>query len=78
LAETESNSREWHFGILPILLGKAKYCTWKILSSRRFQRNGIGSLLFNELILLAAKHRAKRMQWQVLNWNEPAIRFYQK
>ncbi len=62
------------------------YSTWKgkvlyledIIVKKDFRGMGIGSLLFNELILLAAKHRAKRMQWQVLNWNEPAIRFYQK
>jgi len=62
------------------------YSTWKgkvlyledIIIKKNFRGMGIGSLLFEELILQAGKHRAKRMQWQVLNWNEKAIRFYQK
>jgi len=79
LAETESK-------IVGMALWYFAYSTWKgkvlyledIIVKKDFRGMGIGSLLFNELILLAAKHRAKRMQWQVLNWNEPAIRFYQK
>ena len=39
---------------------------------------GIGQLLFDEIIRIAKESKVKRMDWQVLAWNEPAIRFYQK
>ena len=39
---------------------------------------GIGQLLFDEIIRIAKESKVKRMDWQVLAWNEPAISFYQK
>lgn len=39
---------------------------------------GIGQLLFDEIIRIAKESKVKRMDWQVLAWNEPAIGFYQK
>lgn len=39
---------------------------------------GIGSLLFDEVVKIARKRGVKRMDWQVLEWNEPALKFYQK
>jgi GNAT superfamily N-acetyltransferase len=42
------------------------------------RRRGIGKLLFNFLVQIAKDEQVKRMSWQVLNWNEPAISFYKK
>jgi ribosomal protein S18 acetylase RimI-like enzyme len=39
---------------------------------------GIGQQLFDEIVLIAKARNVKRMDWQVLEWNEPAIRFYEK
>ena len=39
---------------------------------------GIGSILFGEVVKIARKRGVKRMDWQVLEWNEPAINFYKK
>jgi len=62
------------------------YSTWKgrclyledfyVKESRRKQ--GIGALLFEEILEIAKKMQVKRMDWQVLEWNEPAIEFYKK
>lgn len=39
---------------------------------------GIGKLLFDQLIKEAAERGLGGIQWQVLEWNEPAINFYKK
>jgi GNAT superfamily N-acetyltransferase len=39
---------------------------------------GIGRLLFERLISEAKERGFKRITWQVLEWNEPAINFYRK
>ncbi len=69
-----------------IALYYTKYSTWKgrclylediiVKESERMQ--GIGSLLLKELISISEKAGVKRLEWQVLNWNEPAINFYKK
>lgn len=39
---------------------------------------GIGRQLFAFLAQKAIERNCARMEWSVLNWNEPAIRFYEK
>src|SRR5207302_11229740 len=39
---------------------------------------GHGKALLLELARLAVERGCGRLEWAVLNWNEPAIRFYQK
>lgn len=38
---------------------------------------GVGKRLFTYLIDLARERRCGRMEWVVLDWNQPAIRFYE-
>ena len=62
------------------------YSTWKgpciyledlfVLETER--KNGAGSLLFDKVVEIAKERGVKRMDWQVLDWNEPAINFYKK
>jgi GNAT superfamily N-acetyltransferase len=40
--------------------------------------HGIGKELLVELASIAVREGCGRFQWQVLDWNEPALRFYQK
>ncbi len=62
------------------------YSTWKgrtlyledFLVSENYRGKGIGKLLFNQVILEAKKRGVKRMDWQVIDWNDPAINFYKK
>jgi ribosomal protein S18 acetylase RimI-like enzyme len=42
-----------------------------------FRMRGIGSQLFDRVVAIAKERKVKRMDWQVLDWNEPAIAFYQ-
>jgi len=39
---------------------------------------GIGEALLTHLARLAASRGCGRMEWSVLTWNEPAIRFYRR
>lgn len=62
------------------------YSTWKgnmmylddLVVRESHRRSGIGQLLFNALIAAAREHGVNQLRWHVLNWNEPAIRFYKK
>src|SRR5579863_7055820 len=38
---------------------------------------GIGRKLLAQLAQLAVERRCGRLEWAVLDWNEPAIRFYE-
>jgi GNAT superfamily N-acetyltransferase len=35
-------------------------------------------MLFDQIVEEAKQRGVKRMDWQVLEWNEPAIQFYKK
>jgi GNAT superfamily N-acetyltransferase len=41
-----------------------------------FRRLGIGKALLKEVAAIALEHGCQRMQWEVLDWNTPAIDFY--
>jgi GNAT superfamily N-acetyltransferase len=43
----------------------------------RFRKNGIGKALLTYLAKVAVEKGCGRYQWQVLDWNTPAIEFYQ-
>jgi GNAT superfamily N-acetyltransferase len=63
-----------------------RYSTWKgqrmyledIIVTEEKRGQGIGKLLFDELIVEAKKRKLNGIVWQVLEWNEPAIQFYKK
>jgi len=62
------------------------YSTWKgkclyledIIVKEEFRGKKIGKLLFEAVIMKCKETGVKRMQWQVLDWNTPAIDFYKK
>lgn len=39
--------------------------------------NGVGKTIFKHLAQIAVKHDCGRFEWSVLDWNEPAINFYE-
>ncbi len=72
--------------IAGIALYYTKYSTWKgkciylddIVVTRSMRGAGIGKKLFDEVKRIAQKQKVRKLEWQVLNWNEPAINFYKK
>ena len=63
-----------------------RYSTWKgkrlyledIVVTESQRGKGIGKLLFDRTMQHALDENCTGMMWQVLEWNEPAINFYQK
>ena len=43
-----------------------------------FRRRGFGGALLRYVAGLASERRCGRLEWSVLDWNEPAINFYKK
>lgn len=43
-----------------------------------YRRHGIAAALLNELFVIARKTKCNRVRWQVLDWNENAIKLYEK
>jgi GNAT superfamily N-acetyltransferase len=77
----EENNR-----IIGFSLFYTSYSTWKgkclyledffVVPEKR--KTGIGEKLFKRTVEIAREMGVKRMDWQVLEWNEPALNFYQK
>ena len=72
--------------ILGFALYYIRYSTWKgqrmyledIIVTEAARGQGIGKMLMDELIIEAREKKLNGIVWQVLEWNEPAIRFYKK
>ena len=78
----KDNSQE----IIGIAVYYYRYSTWKgqtmyledIIVTESMRGKGIGKMLIEKLIEEAKEKGFKRITWQVLDWNEPAINFYKK
>lgn len=63
-----------------------RYSTWKgkalhledLIVSKKMRGSGLGSALLDEVIKYGYKLGVKRVVWEVLDWNLPAISFYEK
>ena len=72
--------------VVGMALYYVRYSTWKgqrmyledLLVTEEMRGKKIGSLLFDALIQEAKDKKFIGMDWQVLDWNEPAINFYKK
>lgn len=60
------------------------FSTWKgkflyledFIVTENYRRQGIGSRLFDHILQIAQKEECALMRWQVLDWNDMAINFY--
>ena len=63
-----------------------RYSTWKgcrlyledFIVTEKMRGQGIGKLLFEEVLKEAKNNNYSGVVWQVLDWNQPAINFYNK
>jgi GNAT superfamily N-acetyltransferase len=63
-----------------------RYSTWKgkrlyledIVVTEKERGHGVGKLLFDRTMQHALDEDCSGMMWQVLDWNEPALNFYEK
>jgi len=73
-------------GIVGMALYYSRYSTWKgptlhledLYVKPKFRKGGLGKELFDKVVDEAAKQNVGRMEWMVLEWNEPALNFYKK
>ncbi len=72
--------------IVGFALWYTSYSTWKgkclyledFFVLPEFRTAGIGGKLFDQVVAIAKNSGVKRMDWQVLEWNQLALDFYQK
>jgi len=63
-----------------------RYSTWKgrtlhledLIVTESMRGKGVGSLLYKRVLRYAQELKVKRVNWEVLDWNEGAIQFYKK
>ena len=62
-----------------------RYSTWKgpvihledLIVNKEMRGSGLGTALLNEVVKYGRDQGVKRISWEVLDWNEPAINFYE-
>ncbi len=72
--------------VVGMILYFMAYSSWRgrmlylddFVVTERYRRFGVGKLLFDAFIAEAKKEGVRIAKWQVLDWNEPALRFYEK
>lgn len=72
--------------IIGFALFYTRYSTWKgcrlyledFIVTEAYRGKGVGKILFETVIKEAKENNYNGMTWQVLDWNEPAINFYNK
>lgn len=79
---SDSNDKE----IVGIAFYYYRYSTWKgkiihledLVVKNKMQGKGVGYALYSEIIKQAQNDKVRRIDWNVLDWNTPAIDFYEK
>ena len=72
--------------ILGTVIFYLTWSTWKgrmlyledFIVKSNFRQKGVGQLLFDCFLDRARTLNCKLAKWQVLDWNEPAVKFYEK
>ncbi len=72
--------------IIGIALYYYRYSTWKgktihledLIVKEDKRGTGAGFALYSEIIAQGKRDNVRRMEWNVLDWNTPAIEFYKK
>ncbi|HEA20344.1 MAG TPA: GNAT family N-acetyltransferase [Pricia antarctica] len=62
-----------------------RYSTWKgpvihledLIVTERMRGSGLGSALLAEVVKYGSRLGVKRISWEVIDWNAPAIAFYE-
>ena len=70
--------------IVGIALYYYRYSTWKgrtihledLIVKEKMRGTGLGSALYSEIIKQGKKDKVRRIEWNVLDWNTPAVNFY--
>lgn len=63
-----------------------RFSTWKgrtvhledLIVKEKMRGTGLGSALYKKVISYAVEQGVKRTEWVVLDWNTPAVKFYER
>ena len=72
--------------VIGMALYYPRYSTWKgptfhledLIVTKSYKGRGFGTQLYSEFIKIAYESGVERIEWNVLDWNTPAIEFYEK
>lgn len=72
--------------IVGVALVYMRYSTWKgkslhledLIVSESMRGTGLGTALLDQVVKYGNELGVKRISWEVIDWNEPAIKFYEK
>ena len=72
--------------IIGVALYYYRFSTWKgktihledLIVKENNRGTGAGFALYSEIIKQGEKDKVRRIEWNVLDWNTPAIEFYEK
>jgi GNAT superfamily N-acetyltransferase len=86
VAEIDAESGNSEKEIVGIAFYYYRYSTWKgkiihledLVVKNKMRGTGVGYALYSEIIKQAQRDQVKRIDWNVLDWNTPAIDFYEK
>lgn len=84
--ESDPSDTEQEKNIVGIALWYYRYSTWKgktihledLVVKDSMRGTGLGYALYSEIIKQGKKDQVRRVEWNVLDWNTPAIEFYEK
>ena len=77
---------EWQGEVAGFALYFFQYSTWEgrpalyledLFVRERFSKRSIGTALFQHLARIAVERHCTRFQWECLDWNRPALDFYE-
>lgn len=82
----ESIVAEDHGTVIGTCIFYMTFSTWKgrmlyledFVVKEAYRQSGVGQLLFDEYIRMAKEKGCALAKWQVLDWNDPAVKFYKK
>ncbi len=68
----------FYFFTYSTFLAKPTLYLEDIFVTEKFRNEGIGKLLFDELLKIAKSNKCGRLEFTVLDWNKNAMRFYKR
>lgn len=75
---------EIDYRVIGIAICYYTFSTWKgrsihledLIVDQNYRQHGVGKALMHQVIVKASKENVGRLEWEVLDWNDPAINFY--
>ena len=72
--------------VIGMALYYQRFSTWKgptyhledLIVTEAYKGKGIGTQLYTAFIQMAYESGVERIEWNVLDWNTPAVGFYEK